>query len=228
MLVFICGMDLQVEIETTMAEKLPSANVMSLLAEVEVMPSPQSLLDEIEAASDQLRSQLKIEDISRQDAIAQTRQAYKTLGKDPSRYRPSSEALLRRIVGGKSLYLINNLVDLLNLISLRTAFSIGGFDANQIEGKVRLGVGLADEPYEAIGRGQLNIEGLPVLRDDRGAFGTPTSDVMRTRVTEDTQIFRMDIIYYETSAKPEALKALQMASSLLIAYAKAKNIRISD
>lgn len=211
-----------------MAEKLPSAAVVSLLSEVAVMPSPQALIDEIEAISAQLRDQLKTEDISRLEAIAQTRQAYKSLGKDPSRYRPSSEALLRRIVGGKSLYLINNLVDLLNLVSLRTAFSIGGFDAEQIEGKVRLGVGIANEPYEAIGRGQLNIEGLPVLRDDKGAFGTPTSDVMRTRVTDHTRIFRMDIIFYEAAAKPEALQALKMASALLMTYADAKNIRISE
>jgi hypothetical protein len=92
----------------------------------------------------------------------------KKLGKDPNRYRPSSEALCRRILKGQELYQINTLVDLINLVSLETGYSIGGFDDAKIRGGLTLGVGEAEEKFEGIGRGLLNIEGLPVYRDDIG------------------------------------------------------------
>lgn len=118
--------------------------------------------------------------------IAATRAAYRTLGKDPSRYRPSNEALCRRIVQGKGLYRINTLVDLCNLASMRFHYSIGGFDRSKIVGDVELGIGRAGEPYEGIGRGSLNIDCLPVYRDALGGIGTPTSDNERTKIGLDT------------------------------------------
>jgi len=95
------------------------------------------------------------------------------------------------------LYWINNIVDILNLISLESGFSIGGYDAAKIEGTTGFGVGKANEPYEAIGRGSLNIENLPLFRDDLGAFGSPTSDSLRTMVTDHTTRFLMIIIDFE-------------------------------
>ena len=93
-------------------------------------------------------------------AIQATRQAYKKCGKDPSRYRPSSEALCRRILRGIPLYQIDTLVDLINLASIYSGHSIGGFDRDKIQGdRLVLGIGKAGEPYEGIGRGELNIEG---------------------------------------------------------------------
>ena len=109
-----------------------------------------------------------MEDIKLQPAIAATREAYKRCGKDPGRYRPSAEALRRRLMRGIPLYQIDTLVDLINLVSLRTGYSIGGFDADKIQGKtLELGIGKSGEPFEGIGRGILNIEGLPVYRDVR-------------------------------------------------------------
>lgn len=96
--------------------------------------------------------------------IHATREAYKKCGKDPSRYRPSGEALCRRILRGISLYQIDTLVDLINLVSIRFGYSIGGFDADKIVGDALvLGIGKAGEPYEGIGRGELNIEGMACL-----------------------------------------------------------------
>ena len=116
-------------------------------------------------------------------AIKATREAYKKCGKDPSRYRPSSEALCRRILRGIPLYQIDTLVDLINLVSIKYGYSIGGFDADKISGNTLiLGIGQKDEPYEGIGRGLLNIEGMPVYRDEVGGFGTPTSDNERTKI----------------------------------------------
>jgi DNA/RNA-binding domain of Phe-tRNA-synthetase-like protein len=119
--------------------------------------------------------------------IAATRGVYRACGKDPSRYRPASEALIRRILKGKSLYQIDTLVDLINLASIAYGYSIGGFDADRFVGDTLvLGVGKEGEPYEGIGRGAINIAGLPVYRDAVGGVGTPTSDHERTKITLGT------------------------------------------
>ncbi|MDD6211245.1 MAG: phenylalanine--tRNA ligase beta subunit-related protein [Bacteroidales bacterium] len=128
-----------------------------------------------------------MEDIKKNPAVAATREAYKRLGKDPNRYRPSSESLCRRLVKGLSLYRVNTVVDLINLVSAKTGYSIGGFDAGKISGDtLTLGVGRPEEPYEGIGRGVLNIECLPVYRDASGGIGTPTSDHERTKLGLDS------------------------------------------
>ena len=120
-------------------------------------------------------------------SIAATRRVYKACGKDPSRYRPAAEALIRRVVQGKELYQRDTLVDLINLASMRFGYSIGGFDASKFVGDtLTLGIGKADEPYEGIGRGQINIEGMPVYRDALGGVGTPTSDHERTKIGLET------------------------------------------
>lgn len=147
----------------------------------------EQLWREIDAFSEELLSSTQMEDIKKQPVIAATRESYKRCGKDPGRYRPSAEALRRRILRGIPLYQIDTLVDLINLVSLRTGYSIGGFDANKIQGTdLQLGIGRAGEPFEAIGRGALNIEGLPVYRDAAGGIGTPTSDHERTKIDMDT------------------------------------------
>lgn len=138
----------------------------------------------IAAEGERLRGLLTIPEIAQRPAIAATRAAYKALGKEPNRYRPSAEALHRRMLQGKGLYRINALVDIINLLSLRYGYSIGGFDADKISGPtLTLGVGREGEPFEAIGRGPLNIACLPIFRDEIGGVGTPTSDNERTKMT---------------------------------------------
>ena len=146
-------------------------------------PAPQGLWQEIEALGEHYRETLTTETLKERSAIAATRRVYRACGKDPSRYRPAAEALIRRLLQGKELYRIDTLVDLINLASMRFGYSIGGFDADKIEGDTLiLGIGRAGEPYEGIGRGMLNIEGLPVYRDNQGGVGTPTSDNERTKI----------------------------------------------
>lgn len=181
----------------------------------------QILLDE-EAA---VKRTYAISDIAHRPGIAATRSAYKALGKDPNRYRPSSEALCRRAVQGKGLYRITTLVDIINILSLRSGYSIGGFDRDMIAGGVIvLGVGMKDEPYQAIGRGQLNIESLPVYRDEVGGIGTPTSDVDRTKLTEGTKRLLMTVNVYGTEM-PDG-DFISLAWQLLADYASAENIEI--
>lgn len=146
-------------------------------------PHSRGLWREIDALGEHYRTSLTTETLKQMPGIAATRRVYRACGKDPSRYRPASEALIRRVLQGKQLYRRDTLVDLVNLASMRFGYSIGGFDGSKIEGDtLTLGIGRAGEPYEGIGRGMLNIEGLPVYRDARGGVGTPTSDNERTKM----------------------------------------------
>lgn len=147
----------------------------------------QPLWDEIHALEDKFRKELTTESLKQLPGIAATRRVYKACGKDPSRYRPASEQLIRRMLQGKELYQIDTLVDLVNLASIAFGYSIGGFDADKFAGDtLTLGIGREGEPYEGIGRGIINIAGLPVYRDAEGGVGTPTSDNERTKMTLGT------------------------------------------
>ena len=164
-------------------------NFVGACVEAEVVNSDYNseLWEEIHAISERFRAELTTETLKDVSGIAATRRVYRTCGKDPSRYRPASEALIRRILQGKKLYQIDTLVDLINLASIVYGYSIGGFDADKMVGEqLTLGIGKADEPYEGIGRGLINIEGLPVYRDEIGGVGTPTSDHERTKITAQT------------------------------------------
>ena len=190
--------------------------------EVECVP----LWEEIEAFEKELAQHLKIEQVNKIPAIAATRQAYKALGKDPNRYRPSAEALHRRLLRGLGLYKINTLVDLINLVSLKTGYSIGGFDADRVVGNLTFGVGEAEETFEGIGRGLLNIEGLPVYRDELGGIGTPTSDEERTKISPETTKLLMLINGF--SGKEGLNEAAGFAVDLLQKYAFAEYIQLLE
>ena len=152
-------------------------------AEVVNTPYSEELWKEIEALGNKFREELTTESLKEMTSIAATRRVYKSCGKDPSRYRPASEALIRRVLQGKELYQRDTLVDLINLASIAFGYSIGGFDADKFVGDtLTLGIGREGEPYEGIGRGMINIHGLPVYRDAQGGVGTPTSDNERTKM----------------------------------------------
>ena len=171
-------------------------------AEVENTSFSQPLWDEIHEMEERFRSELTTESLKEQSGIAATRRVYKACGKDPSRYRPASEALIRRMLQGKELYQINTLVDLINLASIAYGYSIGGFDAGKFIGDtLTLGIGREGEPYEGIGRGMINIHGLPVYRDAEGGVGTPTSDHERTKITMDTRHLVVLINGYDGKAE---------------------------
>jgi DNA/RNA-binding domain of Phe-tRNA-synthetase-like protein len=200
----------------------PALNLACIEAEVMVAESSKDLLSEINLQIEKLSETLVLEDISRLPAIEASRKAYKACGKDPARYRLSAEALLRRVVSGKGLYQINNVVDQLNLVSIASGFSIGGYDSEQIQGDIFFGIGRSDEPYLGIGKGELNIENLPVFRDELGAFGTPTSDSQRTEVTSQTKLFLMILIDFGGS--DHLAVATNRAVELLEKYCHAANV----
>lgn len=160
-----------------------------LLAKVRIAPSSDEFQKFSKNKLEAIASRYPVSAIHDVQPLRDTRSAYKSFGKDPSRYRPSAEALLRRVANGKGLYQVCNVVDVLNLVSVETGFSIGGYDLEKIDGSIELGIGAENEHYSAIGRGELNIHCLPVLRDSLGAFGSPASDSTRTMVTDRTIYF---------------------------------------
>ena len=201
---------------------LPNLILGIMEVEVSTHPTPKEAKEIINKQVGELESMLTPERIREMETVKANKDAYRKLGKDPNRYRPASEALLRRIANGKGLYYINNIVDILNLTSINTGYSICGYDLDKLDGDIILGIGEKDEPYEGIGRGTLNIERLPVFRDSIGAFGTPTSDSVRTMVTERTTRFLMIIIGFSNRTNIE--KALNDTAELYQKYADGKNI----
>lgn len=206
-------------------EVCPAFAGCAIYAEVDNSEYNASLWKEIDSFSNDYLKKYTKDSIKDIPQIMATRQVYRLLGKDPSRYRPSSEALCRRILKGQGLYKVDTLVDLINLVSLASGYSIGGFDYDKIDGdKLVLGVGTKDEPYEGIGRGALNIEGLPVYRDSIGGIGTPTSDNERTKINLSTT--RILTIINAYSGENGLLESVEMMKSLLERYASARNIEI--
>ena len=213
-----------VKIDPELSKLVPALKLSCIECAVVVEEKTPALWDKIQQKIDELNQNLKIEDISQMPAISASRKAYKACGKDPARYRLSAEALLRRVVNRGELYQVNNVVDCLNLVSINTGFSIGGYDVAKIQGDAMFGIGAKEEPYVGIGRGELNIEFMPVFRDEEGAFGTPTSDSVRTSVTESTNRFLMIIIDYGDSEMLEG--ATKFAVELLREYAGASDFEI--
>ena len=211
-----------ITISGQIAAVCPEFHITAIACEVKNSPYNAGLWEEIDTFYSQFASTYKMEDINRRPAIYATRQVYKKLGKDPNRYRPSSEALCRRILKGQELYQIDTLVDLINLVSLKTGYSIGGFDDAKIQGDLVLGVGEAGEKFEGIGRGFLNIESLPVYRDEIGGIGTPTSDEERTKITSGTT--RLLKIINGYSGKEGLQEAANYSVELLKKYAEARHI----
>lgn len=205
--------------------RCPEYRGAAVYAEVNNTPFSEGLWQEIDSFTAELRTTETTESIKQQPVIAATREAYKRCGKDPSRYRPSAEALRRRLMRGLELYRIDTLVDLINLVSLRTGHSIGGFDADKIQGEqLELGIGKADESFEGIGRGPLNIEGLPVYRDALGGIGTPTSDHERTKM--DVQTRHILAIINGYNGEEGLQEAAEMTQDLLRKYAGAAEVSI--
>ena len=178
---------MQVQVSPEMHSVCPEFVGACITANISNTQYSADLWSEIDTLGAEYRATLTTESLKDMTSIQATRRIYKLCGKDPSRYRPSGEALVRRVLQGKGLYQVDTLVDLINLASMKYGYSIGAFDADKFSGDtLTLGIGKESEPYEGIGRGMINIAGLPVYRDAVGGVGTPTSDHERTKVSLST------------------------------------------
>lgn len=166
------------------------------------------LTDAIAARGDELRRAHAGREPSRIPALAEARTLYKSFGTDPSRHRPSSEALLRRVLQGKGLYRISNVVDTCNLASLTYLLPIGMYDLAKIEGDIVLRTGRDGEEYAGIRKGPVHLAGRLGLFDASGPFGSPTSDSARTCTDGETRTLLSVIMAtasYDTAKMTEHL-----------------------
>lgn len=156
------------------------------------------------------------------DVTAAVRTMYKRIGLDPTKTRPSSEALLRRVRRGGELPRINGLVDVVNWCSLESQLPFGLYDAGQIHGRVDLRLGREGEEYAGIRKDTVHVAGRLVLSDDRGPFGNPTSDSARTMVTEATT--RVLVAIFAPDSFPQATldRVAATTKARLIEYCAAR------
>lgn len=192
-----------------------------ITANIQVTEHDEGLWREIEAATARFRG-MTMDEARKFPPIKALRDAYRALGNDPTRYRGSNEALVRRIVQGKELYRVNTVVDINNLISLETLHSAGTFDLERIQPPVVFRAGTPGESYVGIGRGEIKIEGLPVFADQVGPFGSTTSDSERTMVRLETKRIMMVVISFIGMEGIDTI--LSRAAGLVERYAAAREI----
>lgn len=153
--------------------------------------------------------------------IRGSRAAYKAFGRNPGRYRVSSEALLRRVKRGDELYHINTVVDVNNLISIESGLSVGSYDLENVKGAITFRKAEAGEGYQGIGKDFIDMENMLVLCDDEGIFGSSMSDSTRAMVTDDTKDVLAVIYCFEDGIDLEGL--LEHAKSCFEKYAGVKD-----
>jgi DNA/RNA-binding domain of Phe-tRNA-synthetase-like protein len=172
---------------------------------VAVAPSAGALADEILSLCERIHTSVSAEQVAEMDSVRAVRGMFRSWGIDPARYRPSSEALLRRIAQGKGLYRISNVVDAGNLGSLETGWPYGLYNRAFISQPIVFRAGLTSETYQGIGKQTWHLAGRPVLADEQGAFGSPISDSTRTMVTDAAHDI-LGVIYAPASAANDAIE----------------------
>jgi DNA/RNA-binding domain of Phe-tRNA-synthetase-like protein len=151
---------------------------------VRVAPADENLSRLMDDICNRKLREFTIETLAEGESTRTVRSMFRAWDMDPSKYRPSSEALLRRIVQGKGLYRVSNVVDVGNLISIETGWPLGCYDRAKILAPIEFRHGRTGERYEGIGKRTWHLEGRPVLADPDGPFGSPISDSTRSMITE--------------------------------------------
>ena len=214
---------MNISIDEELRKKCPRAALGCVTAHVLTGDTPAALLEEMRAREAKILSLPEPRAVLEASAILSTRAGYKALGKDPARYRGSAEALLRRILSGKNFPQINSVVDVINLVSVESRLPVGLYDRAHVEGNIVFRAGRAGETYKGIGKYDLNLEGLPVFRDELGPHGSPTSDSERTMVTPATTEIVAIIVSFGGS---DALQSnCERMSALLQQYASGTEVQ---
>lgn len=177
----------KVSIDPDLLEKCPRIALACVAADVETRATSDAMEQELHRCEERIAELPEPRAVLESAAILATRAGYKALGKDPARYRGSAEALIRRVIAGKTLPRINNVVDIINVVSVESRLPIGLYDLVHVQGDIVFRAGRSGETYKGIGKYDLNLEGLPVFCDALGPHGSPTSDSERTMVTDGTK-----------------------------------------
>ncbi len=209
---------IKVTIEPRLQLLIPKLKLGIVQAKVIVSRHNDELWREIDCCVSTI-SKYDMESLYHVEGIEALREGYKAIGKDPSRYRGSAEALARRIILGKGLYKVNTIVDINNLVSLESMNSVGSYDLSRISKSILFRIGNNGESYKGIGKDIINIAELPVFVDENGPFGSPTSDSERAMILKSTRDLMMIIISF--TGKESLNKYFERISSLLVRYANA-------
>ena len=189
--------------------ELPGVRLGALEADnLHVAPADISLAKLMEEVCDRKRREFTVESLAEAREIRLVRNMFREWDMDPSKYRPSSEALLRRVVQGKGLYRVSNVVDICNLGSIEVGWPFGCYDRSRICAPILLRHGIAGERYDGIGKKTWHLEGRPVLADPEGPFGSPISDSTRTMITESAREILVVIYAPGSAPDPSLEKAL--------------------
>jgi len=195
--------------------------------DVQVQLVHAGLAAEMDSVCERIRRTHTIDQVALLDSVRGVRTMFRAWGVDPSRYRPSSEALLRRVVQGKGLYRISNVVDVCNLCSIETGWPFGLYDRDHLDPPIVMRLGQNGESYEGIGKQTWHLAGRPILLDSRGPFGCPISDSTRTMITEATRSL-LSVIFAPASVSEEHLqRALEHYAKRFETYAAARTTRLS-
>jgi DNA/RNA-binding domain of Phe-tRNA-synthetase-like protein len=211
---------------TNVVVKLPSVRLGVLEADdIQVSPTGTEFAQVLDKACREIRRSHSVESLAESESTRAVRLMFRSWGVDPSKYRPSSEALARRVVQGKGLYRISNVVDIGNLGSIETGWPYGLYDGGGIVPPVWFRHGAASETYEGIGKRTWHLADRPVLADANGPFGSPISDSTRTMVTDSTRKV-LGIIYAPDSARTASIEgALAQLGERLTRFSAARVIR---
>jgi len=205
-----------VAIDKRLKEKLPHYCCAVLSFKINISAADDAFKIEMANLANEVKASLTLESLLKLPRIHAARSGYKTLGKDPSRYRLATESLLRRLIKGNGLYYVNNAVDIGNVLSIKTMRSVAVLDEAKIQGDVIIRIG-DDAPYEGIGRGLINVENIPVYCDEIGPFGSPTSDTLRTSIQEVTTEILLFIMSFD--GMDGLVQDLELAKSLFENFA---------
>jgi DNA/RNA-binding domain of Phe-tRNA-synthetase-like protein len=202
--------------------KLPGVKLGIVEADsIRVTLVNENLASVMDAICERKRREFTIESLAEAPAVRSVRGMFREWDMDPSKYRPSSEALLRRVIQGKGLYRISNVVDIINIGSIETGWPYGLYDRSKIAPPIAFRHGLAGESYEGIGKRIWHLEGRPVLADPQGPFGAPISDSTRSMITEAAREI-LTVIYAPDSAGDDAVKsAMETLTERLTEFAGA-------
>jgi DNA/RNA-binding domain of Phe-tRNA-synthetase-like protein len=209
---------MNISIDTSIQALVPNCRLGYIqIHDVSVREKCTLLEQEFLALQETVAHEYRLESLSAVSRIAVVRSMYKKLKFDPSRYRPASEALVRRILQNKGLFHVNSAVDVNNYCSIRYLWPFGLYDAEHVAGDVIYK--LAEEgTYENIAGNQVSTEGKPFLSDEQGVFGNPTSDSRRTSVTTATRQLLSVIFADEEVSDAELLEAVDFTAAIMIRY----------
>jgi DNA/RNA-binding domain of Phe-tRNA-synthetase-like protein len=208
---------IEISIDKSVRQHAPQLALGVIQASVRVTERDLSLGCEIDGCVAEIVQNFRLDRLTELPEIRALREAYRRLGRDPSRYRGSQEALFRRVLQGKGLYRINNVVDINNLISLRCKHSLGTYDLALLQPPVVFRAGRDGENYKGIGKAVIDISYLPVFADELGPFGSPTRDSDRALISSNSQNVLMVIIAFSGTAT--LIAHMREAKTLLCRYA---------